>query len=262
MDKRLKEIQQGTLTESRLNSDFLYWLKEQGPNWLLGVMLVLCAVLGWNWWTQRQEAGRDQAWTEFAGADSPQALVEIADRRGGQDSIAVLATLEAADRYLEAVRSGKRPDRDPAAEDSAVTPELRTQYLDEADRLYQRAASSVDGKPTSETLLLASALFGRAAVAESRGDAAAAEAQLKAVQAATSDTYPALARIADDRLATLPSVMKRVSLPPKPAAPAAVQAATGTAPASTTDATALDLNLLNTGNAPAAPANPPASQPK
>ena len=30
MDKRLKDIQQGTLTESRLNSDFLFWLKEKG----------------------------------------------------------------------------------------------------------------------------------------------------------------------------------------------------------------------------------------
>jgi predicted negative regulator of RcsB-dependent stress response len=266
MDKRLKDIQQGTLTESRLNSDFLFWLKEQGPNWLLGALLVLCGVLGWNWWTQRQEAGRDQAWSELSSADSPQALVEIAERHAGQDAVGVLATLQAADRYMEAIRSGKRPDREPTAEDAAVTPELRAQYLDEADRLYQRAAAGVDPRSPSQTLLLASALFGRAAVAESRGDAAAAETQLKAVQAATQDTYPPLAKIADDRMATLQSILKRSSLPAKPAAPAIPTTTGAIAPiGGSGDATALDLNLLGSGAPAAAPASPaaaPAPQPK
>jgi hypothetical protein len=259
MDKRLKDIQQGTLTESRLNSDFLFWLKEQGPNWLLGVLLVLCGVLGWNWWSQKREAGRNEAWTALAGAETPQALVDIATAHGGHDAIAVLANLQAADRYLEAVRAGKRPDWQPAEGDTTLTPELRTQFLEEADRLYQRAAEGVDRRAPSQTLLLASAHFGRAAVAESRGDAVAAEAQLKAAQDATRETYPALAKIAEDRVATLPGILKRTNLPPKPAAPT-LNLPTETAPATTTgDATALDLNLLGSG---AAPASAPASQPK
>jgi len=258
MDKRLKDIQQGTLTESRLNSDFLFWLKEQGPNWLLGVLLVLCGVLGWNWWHQRQEANRDQAWTELSEADSPQALMDIAERHAGHDAIATLATLEAADRYMEAVRSGQRPDREAGSTDAAVTPELRTQYLDEADRLYQAAGAGVEPGSPSRTLLLASALFGRAAVAESRGDAAAAETHLKAVQAIMKDTYAPLAKVADDRMATMSSVMKRPPLPPRPATPVAPTAA---APAAA-DATALDVNLLGTSVTPPTQPTAPASQPK
>ena len=37
MDKRLNQIQTGTLTESRLNDDFVYWLKTKGLNYLLVV---------------------------------------------------------------------------------------------------------------------------------------------------------------------------------------------------------------------------------
>ena len=262
MDKRLKDIQQGTLTESRLNSDFLFWLKEQGPNWLLGVLLVLCGVLGWNWWTQKKEAGRALAWTEFAGADSPQALVEIADRHGGHDAIAVLANMQAADRYMEAIRTGTRPDREATAPDAAVTPELRGQYLDEADRLYERAAAGVDTRSPSQTLLLASALFGRAAVAESRGDAVTAETHLKAAEAATRDAYPPLAKIAGERLASLSVVMQRRPLASRPAAPAAVPVTGPGSTAAPGDATALDLNLLNAGAATTPPAATPAPQPK
>ena len=143
MDKRLKDIQQGTLTESRLNSDFLFWLKEQGPNYLLAVLLVLCAILGWNWWEQRGKADRDAAWVEYAKASgpegSPQMLVEVAGKHANLDALATLASLDAADRYLEAVRSGKRVDREANAPDAAITPELRAQYLEEADRQIGRA---------------------------------------------------------------------------------------------------------------------------
>ena len=217
MDKRLKDIQQGTLTESRLNSDFLFWLKEKGPNWLLAALLVLCAVLGFNWWEQKQRAGRDSAWNELAAATTPQALIEIAERHGSTDAIGALATLEAADRYLEAVRSGNRFDREKGAPDIAVTPELRTQYLDEADRLFAKVSDSLDGKPSPETILVASAWYGRAAVAESKGDLKAAESHLKAAQAAVREVYPTVAASADERLATLASLSNRPVMPARPA---------------------------------------------
>jgi predicted negative regulator of RcsB-dependent stress response len=253
MDKRLKDIQQGTLTESRLNSDFLFWLKEKGPNWLLAALLGLCAVLGYNWWEQRQRAARDAAWTELSEASSPQVLLEIADRHQAVDAISALAMLEAADRHLEAVRSGKRFDREANAPDVAVTPELRAQYLDEADRLYAAVAERLDARPAPETLVIASAWFGRAAVAESKGDMAKAEAHLKAAQTVSKEFYPAVASAADERIATLGSLANRPPLPSRPRAVVPMPAMPGDAsqvPAG--EVTASEIDAL-TGQAPAQP---------
>jgi hypothetical protein len=262
MDKRLKDIQQGTLTESRLNSDFLFWLKEKGPNWLLAILLGLCAVLGWNWFDQRQKAARDAAWSELAEATSPQALLDIADRHQAVDAISALAMLEAADRFMEAVRSGKRFDRDAGAPDVAVTPELRAQYLDEADRLYAAVAERLDARPAPETLVVASAWFGRAAVAESKGDAKTAESHLKSAQNAAKTFYPAVASAADERIATLSSLSNRPPLPSRPKAVVPV-APTPTDPMQvpTGEVTASEIDAL-TGQAPAAPAPEAPAQPK
>ncbi len=262
MDKRLKDIQQGTLTESRLNSDFLFWLKEKGPNYLLAALVLLCGVLGVNWWEQKKKMGHDAAWNELNEASTPQLLVEVADRNGTVDSIAVLANLEAADSYMESVRSGKRFDREATAADVAVTPELRTQYLDEADRLYAKVAATLDGKPASESLLLASAFFGRAAVAECRQDLKAAEEHLKAAAAATKDLYPPLAATAEDRIATLGSLTNRPPLPSRPrTTPPEMSMPTMPVAPPTGEVTASEIDLLTGGTPPpslAAPASIPA----
>lgn len=46
--KRLSQVQTQDLTESRLNDDFVYWLKKNGTNTLLVVLIALCAFLGFN----------------------------------------------------------------------------------------------------------------------------------------------------------------------------------------------------------------------
>jgi hypothetical protein len=78
--KRLAQMQQTDLAEGRLNEDFVQWLKTSGPNWLLGVLVVLCAFMGWNWWTQKKANAVALAWEELAGASIPPAMVEIASR--------------------------------------------------------------------------------------------------------------------------------------------------------------------------------------
>jgi hypothetical protein len=261
MDKRLKDIQQGTLTESRLNSDFLFWLKEKGPNWLLAILLGLCAVLGWNWWDQNRRAARDEAWSDLAKATTtpdttPQELLAIAERHQAVDAISALAMLEAADRHLEAIRVGKRLDRSATAADAELTPEFRAQYLDEADRLYAAVAERLDARPAPETIVIAGAWFGRAAVAESRGDMTAAEAHLKAAQSVSKDLYPAIASAADERIATLGSLSNRPPLPSRPRPTVPLMPTPGdaaTVPAG--EVTASEIDAL-TGQSPAAPAQP------
>src|SRR5262245_25193708 len=113
--RRLQEIQQQDLTESRLNQEFVDWLKTKGMNWLLVVLLGLCAYMGWNWWRDRQVKAREAAWASFSSATLPAALEEVAATHQGVDSVDALALVVAADRYLGSVQSGVRFDRDAGA---------------------------------------------------------------------------------------------------------------------------------------------------
>lgn len=126
IDRRLKTMQQADLSEGRVNDDFVHWLKTWGQNILLGVLIIAAIAMGWFWWSQRQEKERDNAWAELGGANLPAALQEVAAKHEGKDAVAPFAELLAADRYLTAVLSDQRFDREAGAVDAALTPELRT----------------------------------------------------------------------------------------------------------------------------------------
>ena len=219
MDNRLKDIQHGTLTESRLNSDFLFWLKTKGPNYLLLAMLVLCGFMGFNWWENRATQARDGAWTEFLTAQTPLELIEVSNKNVGTDSISQLATLNAADAYMNSLQTNKRFDREAGAADSALTPEMRVEYLAEADRLYAKVASDGAQATGPASLLTVASLFGRAAVSETKNDATQAAAYLTQAQELAAKTYPQLASIAQKRKESLPDLSKVRDMPSRPVDP-------------------------------------------
>ena len=64
MDDRLKEVQTTDLTDSRVNHDFIDWLKTKGMNWLLLILLVACGFLAVDWYQRKQVEAKDQAWAE------------------------------------------------------------------------------------------------------------------------------------------------------------------------------------------------------
>lgn len=266
--KRLGNVQQTDLTEGRINDDFLFWLKTSGPNWLLAVLVVACLVMGWNWWKNRAAQARDLAWTELNAADIPSALKDVAAKHSDIDSVATYALLNAGDRYLQSVLSGKRFDREATAADATMTPELKTEWLAEADALYLDVVTAAKADPTRGSRgFEIGALFGRAAVAESRGDVAAAKANLEAVQAVAGDDYPWLAKNATARLESLGVISSPYPIPAAPVAalPPTVDPATGLAPTSLspdTDALKLLLgDMAKSGTAPVL-APPPASAPE
>lgn len=229
MDNRLKDIQHGTLTESRLNSDFLFWLKTKGPNYLLLAMLVLCGFMGLNWWENRVALARDGAWNEFLSAQTPQALIEVANKHTDTDAISQLATINAADAYMQSIQMNKRFDRETGATDAAVTPELRAEYLAEADRLYAKVVSEGSQSAGPRSLVTVTALFGRASVAETKNDPTQAALFLTQAQELAAKTYPQLAKVAQHRKETLPqlaNVRAMPSRPVDPAAPASTSAST------------------------------------
>ena len=219
MDNRLKDIQHGTLTESRLNSDFLFWLKTKGPNYLLLAMLVLCGFMGFNWWENRATQARDGAWNEFLSAQTPLELIEVSNKNVGTDSISQLATLNAADAYMNSLQTNKRFDREAGAADSALTPEMRVEYLAEADRLYAKVASEGSHEAGPASLLTVAALFGRTAVSETKNDATQAAAYLTQAQELAAKTYPQLASIAQKRKQSLPDLSKVRDMPSRPVDP-------------------------------------------
>ena len=81
MDRnRLSKIQQSDLTESRVNQEFVDWLKTKGLNYALVFMVALCAVMGWNLWKQRQTRVRNEAWQDLGQATLPAARLQAISR--------------------------------------------------------------------------------------------------------------------------------------------------------------------------------------
>lgn len=215
--KRLANVQQSDLTESRINDDFLFWLKNSGPNWLLAVLVVLTLAMGWNWWKNKQGQARDAAWSELSDADIPATLRDVASKHADVDGVASFALLTAADRHLQSVVSGQRFDREPSAADAAVTPELRREWLLEARTLYgevlARAESSND---PNDVAFEVAALFGLAAVAESRGEVDIAKSSLERIETRTSQSMPWLSQQAKARIETIALVSSPYQIPDAP----------------------------------------------
>ena len=267
IDRRLKNMQQADLSEGRVNDDFVHWLKTWGQNILLGVLIIAALAMGYFWWSQRKEKERDDAWSELGGATLPAALQEVAAKHEGKDAVSPFAELLAADRYLSAVLSDQRFDREPGAVDAALTPELRTEWLKTADGLYAKVAARITAtKNPGDYGVLFGALFGRAAVAEDLGDLKAAEGYLKEIETRSKGSdFAAAGDLAAKRIANLQALATPVVLPSKPIAPApaAIPDLTGqlapsaSAPAAAPTAGEEMIRQLQGGSAPAPkPATP------
>lgn len=218
-DKRLKNVHQADLTESRVNDDFVYWLKTWGSNILIVLLLIAAGYMGYNWWEQKREQARDDAWSEVNGAALPEALIEVAQKHEGKDSVSIFAELVAADRYADALMKGKRFDREATATDAAITPELRAEWQKKADDLYANVAkASANPTDMGKRMFYVSALFGRAAMAEDRGDVKSAQQYLEGVAAAVKGTDQAgLGDVATKRIATLSDVSTPIVFASRPA---------------------------------------------
>lgn len=223
-DNRLSQIKETDLTESRLNEEFVTWLKTKGLNWLLLVLVALLGWMGWNLWQQKQAEARDVAWEELAAATLPVSLEEVAVRHGAIDSVAAMAYLAAGDRYLSSIQNGVRFDRTADQVDYRLDAETRAEFLDAADAAYRNAITAVEaaGPDPEGTLspLLMAAWFGRAAIAESRGELEATEAALRQGRDVAGDRFPKVVVWADRRIEDLPNLSKALPIPKQADLPA------------------------------------------
>ncbi|MHC5024931.1 MAG: hypothetical protein ACYTGG_13680 [Planctomycetota bacterium] len=227
MDReRLKEVKQTDITESRVNEEFVDWLKNKAPSWLLAILLAACGYLAIVKWRQSEDAHAIEAWAAIGEARLPITYEQIADQYGDVDSLALLGRLRSGQRLLNAVQIATPLDAEPG-QSSGLTEETRQSYLARADTQFEQILGLIGEQNELDSVLFAvSALDGRAAVAEARGDAETARSYYEQSAARCETFYPELAAQARIRAANVGEVADAASLPSDadltpPTAPAA-----------------------------------------
>ena len=242
MEQRHFEIRdRAGLEESRLNQDFVDFLKKYGT-WLL--LLVALVATGYSVYTRREQSKTlelSDAFRDLNAASgsfatdrinwgtvdtdgkgiaqdaNPETLIRIADERKGIVGVSVLARLTAADGLLRTLRTGVKPsseigrDGNPVNPDDLLTPDQRTANLDQAERLYNEVLTQARGQSGS-LITQMNAMYGLAAVAECRSKFDDAKSQYEAIAKLVDGTpFAAHVSVAKGRIAGLDALSK---LPP------------------------------------------------
>lgn len=233
LDERQQKITEGAgLEQSRLNVEFIDWLRRWSTPVLAVIAVAVFAYVGYGRWQQSRKAGIDRAFSQYDAIvgsmnPSPDSLKALAEEFAGSRAVPHMARLKAADIYLRAARRGLKPgvelnaDGSPKSPDDLLSDEARGRTLAEAQRLYQQVFDATAGDK-AEAQLAIGAAFGLAAVAECRGDDSAASAAYKqVVNLATAAGFAGQADIARERaegLATLqmPTLYAAGELPKLP----------------------------------------------
>ena len=236
---RLRQVQTTDLTESRLNDDFVYWLRKHGSTYLTIAMLVAAAVLGFNYWKRQQIEKSATAWFELttaAESQMPEPLEQVAKDHATQPQVAMVALISAADLRLGQIQ---RNELTPAAGTTPAVPldaAARKIAQDAAEENYTKAAEyavqAAGGDKKSAAPILFATLFGRAAIAETRGNFELSRKYLDEAAALAGTDWPRVAEIAKSRLDGLVALSTPIPLPlaaeiPAPAAATAGQPAVG-----------------------------------
>lgn len=227
-DNRLGQIREGAgLEDSKINQEFVDFIRK----WSTPVLLIAAAIaIGYFLYNKRLEAKQahiDEAFNQYNQSantlsPSPDALRRISDDYSDVKGVSIMARIAAADEYLRSVQRGIRPGSPIDAstgepentEDFLTTDEDRERLLAEAESLYRSVWEETQGKPTMAIHTLG-ALYGLAAVSESRGDLDAARNAFDQAMALAEDNgFVEHVSIIRQRLDELPRIT-RVSLPSK-----------------------------------------------
>lgn len=210
---RLKEVQQTDLTESRINQDFLDWLKNKGPSWLLAILIVLVVVVGWDKYGQYKTDKVAAAFFDLDEAFDPEKLERVAEDHTGILSVPEQARLKAADAYLIEVQIRRDLGNIGFDDtDEPLTDEELTSRLHRARDLYQQVLDATDGD-AARTLFSLQARLGLAAVAESLGEFDTAAALYQQIEQEAGNGFPNIAIQATKRLASLDSLRSVGEIP-------------------------------------------------
>lgn len=231
MDQRQAQIRERAgLEESRLNEDFIDFLRKYGFLILLVAALAAGLTSGVRWYREYTVRKVTTAFADFeaarAGGDgSPDALSSVAASHQGVRAVSLLARLEAADAYLRAVRRGVKPGTTVSPEgevtttDDLLTDADRASYLTLAKEGYERVLAESE-RDSKRAILRYGALFGLAAVAESERNFDRAATVYEQIIAQTNGTaFEAQGKVARVRLERLGELKNAPPLLPRAALP-------------------------------------------
>lgn len=226
-NQRLGQIKEGAgLEDSKINQEFVEFIRK----WSTPVLLIAAAVaVGYFLYNKRVEARQahvDRAFAQYNESSgtfspSPDALRRIAEDFDDVKGVSIMARTAAADEYLRAVQRGIRPGSplnqltgEPENEEDFLNDEDRDRLLAEAESLYREVWNETEGNAALAIHTLG-ALYGLAAVAESRLDLDAARNTLDQARALAEDRgFIEHVALASRRIEALPR-LARVSLPNK-----------------------------------------------
>ncbi len=284
MDDRQTQIRSGAgLEESRLNEDFIEFLKKWSTPVLWLIVIVGAAWWGLRYLKEQRITKRDNAFATLneavsGGNPSPSSLRTIAADYSGVGSVSELALLQTVDIYLAAAITGVEPGAEidpltgvPSNETDLLDGEQITSYLSQARDLSRGVIDSTAGVAGRE-LLNHQAWMRLGAAQEGLGSIEDAKASYgRAADAARGGGYPALAAVADARaaaagsvtLGSLPSRDELASLPGEEQAdlPTGLPAVTGNTGSAGDSEPGSDVGEEQLGDAPAAGADPEGETP-
>jgi hypothetical protein len=211
---RLKEVHQTDLIESRINEDFVEWLKTKGPSWLLMILVGVAVWMGYFRWRQYKVNHFTEAWSALLDCRLPGSFEDVAARYADVPGLPQQAKRLGADALLVAVQSDSPLGADPALPETtaALTDLEREEYLHRAERLYEEVIAT-DDDTLSMTIHVVSALQGVAVVAESLGNAEEARRWYESAAVRAEASYPWLAAQARERASTVEEYAVAITLP-------------------------------------------------
>lgn len=276
-DRRDLQIRERAgLEESLINQDFKDFLQRWGGPILTVVAVAALGYVGYQKWQQRKDTVTTDAFNALnqqleSSNPSPTNLLGVALDHAGTPGVAAAARLAAADAYLNIVRQGIAPgavtneDGTLQNPEDVLSPEDREKNLNLAAESYQWVLDNSANDP-AKALDAIGALYGLAAVAESRGKMDEAKTHYERIIALSKPWGEGgHAKLAQERIDSLPALAALTALPEKAMVPAPLNTAPP-APAAEMPSAGLNLGGAAAEPPPAAPVAPvvepaPATEP-
>lgn len=169
------------LEESRLNQDFVDFLKKWSTPILLVAALVALGFVALQKYRQHKRDTVDMAFRELEAVSStdmpsPDSLAEVARTYQGIEAVPAIAHNRAGDSLMFSIQTGLKagakvkPDGTLEQESDVLTDSDRASILSQAERHYQTGLD-LSMPIVAQRPISFGSLFGLASVAESRGEA-------------------------------------------------------------------------------------------
>lgn len=232
---KIGPIREGAgLEESRLNTEFIDFLKKFSTPLLICIAVIAGGYFLYNYNKRQRELSTDDAWAQFDAAEksgSPASLLRVADEHDAT-AVEYLARLKTADVHLDASRTGvpigtvRESSGELPKDTQPLTAEQKSDELKTAEGLYKAVFDEVADRPEKTPFAL-NALSGLAACAESKGELETAKGYYQQIiDRAKAVGFDAWAKRAEefknsvDKLKDSPRLYAQAELP---AAAAAIQ---------------------------------------